>query len=290
MKSIACIVVTYNRLNLLKRCIDSIRNQKYKEFDLFVINNGSTDGTKEWLESQYDINTINQDNLGGAGGFYSGMKVAYEKGYDWIWMMDDDGVADCNQLRELYNNSIDNGYLFVNALVINIDNPEKLSFGLQHKNLVILDKQEALKYEIIENINPFNGTLINRELIKKIGFIKKEMFIWGDEKEYGLRAKNEGFQHYTITSALHYHPQIKAITKKIIPFIGKKTVQLKPEFFSHYYYRNIGFIYSTYYKNKVWRPLLAYSIYFILRLKIIELKKFIKYYLKGINNDFKKII
>lgn len=286
MKSIACIVVTYNRLNLLKRCVNSVRNQKLNDFDLFVINNGSTDGTKEWLESQRDLITINQDNLGGAGGFYTGMKTAYEQGYEWIWMMDDDGVADSSQLYELHNTSNNNGLLFTNALVINIDDPNKLSFGLQLQDKIIFDRQEALRHKYIDNINPFNGTYINRKLIDNIGLIKKEMFIWGDEKEYGLRAKSQGFKYYTITSAIHYHPTIKAKNENVFPFIGKIKVQLKPENFSHYYYRNIGFIYSTYYRDRVWRPLFAYTVYFLLRFKIRELKKFLKYYINGINNKF----
>ena len=46
---VACIVVTFNRLPLLKKCLNSIRNQTNKDFDIIVVNNGSTDGTKEWL-------------------------------------------------------------------------------------------------------------------------------------------------------------------------------------------------------------------------------------------------
>lgn len=62
-KIIAC-VVTYNRLELLKQVIDGLRNQTRKIDEIVVINNGSTDGTGEWLQDQNDITTINQDNLG----------------------------------------------------------------------------------------------------------------------------------------------------------------------------------------------------------------------------------
>ena len=55
---IACVVLTYNRLSLLKRCIDSIRNQTYQEFDIYVIDNASTDGTAHWLSLQNDL-TVN---------------------------------------------------------------------------------------------------------------------------------------------------------------------------------------------------------------------------------------
>ena len=65
-------VVTYNRLDDLKRCVGSLRNQNDVDFDVLIVNNGSTDGTKDWLDAQEDLLTIHQENVGGAGGFYAG--------------------------------------------------------------------------------------------------------------------------------------------------------------------------------------------------------------------------
>ena len=75
---IATVVVTYNRLELLKDCIESLRNQTRKIDEIFVINNSSTDGTEEWLSRQNDLTTITQPNTGGAGGFYTGTKTDAE--------------------------------------------------------------------------------------------------------------------------------------------------------------------------------------------------------------------
>ena len=79
--STLAVVVTFNRLNDLKVCIDALRNQTYKQLDILVVNNGSTDGTKEWLAQQNDVNVINQGNLGGAGGFYAGMEYMMSHDY-----------------------------------------------------------------------------------------------------------------------------------------------------------------------------------------------------------------
>ena len=62
-------IVTYNRLSLLKKTINSLRKQTHPIDNLCVINNGSTDGTYEWLLEQQDLTVIHQENLGGAGGF-----------------------------------------------------------------------------------------------------------------------------------------------------------------------------------------------------------------------------
>lgn len=88
MKIIA-VVVTYNRLELLKRNIGCLR-QNQPLSSIVVVNNGSTDGTAGWLSGQQGLTVITQENVGGSGGFYTGMQYAYREGADWIWCMDDD--------------------------------------------------------------------------------------------------------------------------------------------------------------------------------------------------------
>lgn len=95
MKIIA-VVVTYNRLELLKRTVRCLQQNKPVS-SIVVVNNGSTDGTADWLKTQPDLVVISQTNVGGSGGFFTGMQHAYQAGADWIWCMDDDVFprADC---------------------------------------------------------------------------------------------------------------------------------------------------------------------------------------------------
>ena len=87
--NIYAVTVTFNRKDLLKRTIECLRKNSPIS-KIVVVNNGSTDGTGEWLASQEDLIVITQENVGGSGGFYTGIKYAYEAGADWIWCMDDD--------------------------------------------------------------------------------------------------------------------------------------------------------------------------------------------------------
>ena len=63
MEKIYAVVVTFNRLELLKRNIDSLR-QNHPIERIIVVNNGSTDGTREWLSEQSDLLVITQENVG----------------------------------------------------------------------------------------------------------------------------------------------------------------------------------------------------------------------------------
>lgn len=276
---IAVVVVTYNRLSYLKDCIDALRKQTYKNYEIIIINNGSTDGTTEWLASEKNLVIINQDNCGGAGGFYMGMKYMHENKFDALWMMDDDGLPAYNQLEELVKISNKYNIDFANALVINRDNHNMLYDG---------SKYNALKYKEIEFIpdlvKPFNGTFIKYHVIDKIGLIKKEMFIWGDEREYTARVKHAGFTIGTIPSAIHYHPLLKGDSRNMIPLCNKWKVILKPSPRDKIFYRNIGYIDKTYgTKNCI-----KYILYFLLRLHFHKLFYCLKYMRMGWKDDFRQ--
>ncbi len=113
-ETVCAIVVTYNRKKLLIECLESLQSQTRTLECIYIIDNASTDGTPELLkengfiqqlppqpldkpwEVEHKKNGISisyvrmNENTGGAGGFYEGVKRGYEKGFDWLWLMDDD--------------------------------------------------------------------------------------------------------------------------------------------------------------------------------------------------------
>lgn len=275
---VAAVVVTYNRLQLLKECVEALRNQTYKNVDFIIVNNGSTDGTGEWLASQKDLIVITQANLGGAGGFYTGMKYMFDNGYDALLMMDDDGLADSHQLEYLVKYSQKYNLDLANALVLNKNNPSETLWS-SGTSKSLYDGEEV----ILGKSFLFNGTFVQRHVIEKIGFVKREMFIWGDDMDYKARVRCAGFRIGTIPKAIHYHPPFKGIKKRIIPFISKGTITYKPEPINKIYYRNLGYLDANYFGHK---NFIKYFTYYLLRLRFKEFSYFYKYYKMGSNNDF----
>ena len=72
------VIVTFNRLNLLKRCINSLNRQSFKIFDILVINNGSTDETESYLKTN-NITYYSQENLGSASGWNTAVQFIKKK-------------------------------------------------------------------------------------------------------------------------------------------------------------------------------------------------------------------
>lgn len=216
MKKIACNVVTYNRKNLLKRCLDAVVGQTYKPYAVYIIDNASTDGTiesvKSWGYYNSDVSGIkfkyilNYKNEGSSGGQYLGMKYAMEDDeYDGIWVMDDDGVPEKDCLKNLVEHL--DKYDYIAPIVLSDEDHKSCSFALHYEDIDTFSKQMNAHDGIIENwASPFNGILYSNMAIRQTGLPKREMFIWGDEANYHHRMRNNGFIPYTILNARHYHP------------------------------------------------------------------------------------
>lgn len=207
---ICAVVVTFNRLGLLKNCIDSIRNQSRKVDEIIVVNNSSTDGTFEWLSEQKDLTVITQPNSGSAGGQYTGIKSAYEKGYDWIWCLDTDVIPNLDALQKFFETKIENKK--VGFLSSNIFYPDG---NLAYANIPELGKPYDV-LNLLSKINcvpilsaSFGSVIFPRHVIKEVGLPCKEFFIWGDDAEFTLRIVKYGFSGFLIleSTAIHFNPK-----------------------------------------------------------------------------------
>ncbi len=206
-KNITAVIVTHNRLELLKRVISSVKKQTYPVSGIIIVNNDSSDGTEEWLNEQDGISIINQANTGSSGGQFTGFNAAFERGAEWIWAMDDDVFHRPDCLENLVNGINENrihaplrhnpdGSVFYNdTLVFNLTNPFK---GLWVKII----SPEDLDSELISATGlTFEGPLFHRSLIEKTGLPEKKFFIFADDTEYFIRAQKNGFQPYIVRNA-----------------------------------------------------------------------------------------
>ncbi len=99
---IAAVVVTYNRINWLKKNIDALLSQTRIPDEIIVVDNASTDGTYDFLKNLSKVKFKRlEENIGGAGGFAYGLKCAIDDEADWVWMMDDDALPYKNALEAL---------------------------------------------------------------------------------------------------------------------------------------------------------------------------------------------
>lgn len=203
---ICAVVVTYNRLDLLKGTIDKLLNQSRKLDELIIIDNKCTDGTSEYLKTLGDKITpiFLEENLGGAGGFNKGIKVAYENGHDYIWIMDDDTFATETALENMLNkfDIVGNKFGFMcsnvlfkdnKACVMNVPTVESVWNDYLPEGLVR-----------VKNAS-FVSIMFPREVVKEVGLPIKDFFIWGDDTEYTLRISAKYPSYMSMDSIVHHH-------------------------------------------------------------------------------------
>lgn len=225
--NVILVVVTYNRKELLLECIEALTEQTYELEKIIIIDNNSTDGTYDSLKSNGYIENNKiiykklEKNIGGAGGFYEGMKFARTFNPDWVWIMDDDTIPKKDSLEELIKGSttIDEKISFlassvygINGECMNVPNvniePAKNGYPEWYKYLSngIVKIKEAT----------FVSLLINGKAIKEVGLPFKDYFIWGDDTEYTLRLNKYYGNAYMVgkSEVIHKRKGGKALSLK----------------------------------------------------------------------------
>jgi rhamnopyranosyl-N-acetylglucosaminyl-diphospho-decaprenol beta-1,3/1,4-galactofuranosyltransferase len=285
---ICAVIVTYNRPESLIRCVAAVLEQTLRPEVVMVIDNCSNIPAADALRDRAKDLQIFRfgQNTGGAGGFHFGMAEAFRQGFDAVWLMDDDGRPSATCLANLVKVTKPLGIGFSNPLVINENNPKELVFGLSISGRIVSATETAIAAAkcngvIDDTVNPFNGSLIDRETYRRLGDVKFECFIWGDEEDYLERARVSKIKIATIASAKYYHPPMKTQTIKFGPLQSK--LQLCPPERSHFYFRNLGF-YKARYRGIVVAVYHGtnYLCFLLKALQLAEAWKFVCYYLDGV--------
>lgn len=190
----AAVVVTHNRIDLLRQCVAQLENQTCA-CDILIVDNASTDGTAQWLESQPDLHCRNTGaNLGGAGGFNLGMRWAVEAGYDYVWVMDDDCLPQPDALEKLLeaDSVLEGNYGWLSSVALWTDGSE-CRMNRQKLNKRFYEFSPLLKYGLVQAEQAtFVSLFLRGETIRRVGLPIKEFFIWGDDIEFTRRIAVRG--------------------------------------------------------------------------------------------------
>ncbi len=183
---VCAVVLTRNRLGMLQQGIEHLRQQTHKLSGIVVVNNGSEDGTRAWLDAQADLISIHQEDVGSGGGFATGINRAYADGFDWIWVFDDDCIADFDALAFLMEATVTRpeGRVFNSLCVTNNNSALPMggavcvrtnSSNSSHGEFVYsTDELRARADErgTIDSVGGqfFLGTFLHRSVIENVGF------------------------------------------------------------------------------------------------------------------------
>ena len=200
---IGVVIVTYNRIEKLKKALTAFELQTKSPSYIIVVNNASTDKTssflKKWKTSKsgYKKYVVNlSENIGGSGGFYRGLKFALKLDSNWIWLSDDDAFPEKKAL-EVADKYLNNNLSAVCGTVINngkIDLGHRKKYKLGKFKLTSVNYPQELYKREKFNIECFSyvGTILNKKKLEKVGLTREDYFIWLDDTEHSLRLSKVG--------------------------------------------------------------------------------------------------
>ena len=239
---VAAIVVTYNRKELLNQTLQAIMDQTYEVNKILIVDNASTDGTQQLLEkwkksfpSKLSVIRL-EENIGGAGGFYKGIKSSIcSEHFDWLWLMDDDAIPSKNALESLLK--------FYESFPAE----KRKKIGVLHNKRIYdkawFEENNGKNFPLKakkRRLATFVGFLIKTEVVEKVGFPRKDFFIYGDDIEYGFRIQRFGYKVLTVMGSYIYHPHwpppLEYIFKKH-SLVKKGVIKIAPWRY-YYVFRN----------------------------------------------------
>ena len=199
------VIVTYNRIEKLKKALKSYQEQSLLPQHIVVVNNNSTDGTTDFLKTweaaadgfKKTVITTKQ-NIGGAGGFKLGMQYALEQGAGWIFVADDDAYPekDAVSLIDKYcREYLTEASCICGSVICNnfIDIDHRRTFS---NSLIQIPKRisrESYERETISiKETSFVGSCFKAEAIVKEGLPRDDFFIYFDDTEFSYRMVKRG--------------------------------------------------------------------------------------------------
>lgn len=263
MKRETCaVVVTHNRQAMLRQCMDALLGQT-APCDVLVVDNASTDGTGEWLAAQAALHACVHfhqlaENMGGAGGFHTGMRLAMDAGYRWIWVMDDDCLPTPDALEQLLaaDRSCSGIYGWLSSRALWTDGaPCRMNVQRKTPYRDISDFRGRLVPSVMAS---FVSLFLPRETICAYGLPLTEFFIWTDDWEYTRRISRH-LPCYVCTESRVIH----AMARNTVVDIRTDSADRLPRY--AYAYRNDVYLYRRE-GMRGWMWLLAKDGYHTMRL------------------------
>ncbi|WP_139978179.1 glycosyltransferase family 2 protein [Nocardioides litoris] len=213
-ESVAVVVVTYNRADLLARVLDGLAAQTRVPDLVVVVDNASTDHTSAVLDAAPAGLPLERvllpDNTGGAGGFHTGLQTAYARGLDRIWLIDDDVVPapDCLEVLMAVDEDcltsvredLDGALVEKAATRFDLANP----LAIKPKTAMVETdhgtRNAMPRLVEVENV-AFEGFLVRRDVVTRVGLPDPRFFIFYDDCDYALRARAAGYRIWAVRDA-----------------------------------------------------------------------------------------
>lgn len=218
MEKIGVVICNFNKVDDLDKCITSIMESIYQDIDIYVVDNASVDDSLKLLNEKYsDKVTIiaNKENLGGSGGFNSGLRKALQVDYKYLMCVDNDAMLDENaikNLKEFLDKHQECGMACAKVYHTSLpDIVQQYGITIDYEDFCVRSPYEGRledgtmpEYVYCDAV-PACAIMVKREVVDKIGLLPEENFLYWDDTEWCEECRRAGYKIACVGNAKALH-------------------------------------------------------------------------------------
>jgi len=263
-KKASIIIVNWNGKKYLKNCLEAVFNQTYKNFEVIMVDNGSKDGSVEFVKNNFSkVKIIKlKENTGYAKGNNYGIKEAIkDNNVEYLVLLNNDTIVNKNWLNELVKTArsgknigmVSSKSLFQDEQVQTIGlSIEKNVHGYKEGGISIGYNEDSDKFNKEKEIFAPSGVsaLYKREVIEKIGLFDEDYFCYAEDLDLGIRARLAGYKciYNPKSQLIHLHSKTSGFGSSFKAFYTKRNAYfIAIKYFTLYYL--VTFPFRDFYLN-----------------------------------------
>lgn len=201
---VSIVILNWNGKQDTVECVESLKKVHYPKYDIILVDNGSFDGSADFLEKQYPYITIikNKENLGFTGGNNVGIQKALDTGAEYILLLNNDTTVDQNLITGCLVPFLNNQEMgIVGPKVVYYSNPNNVWCAGCYYNRFLgrgvmygtFSKKKDFEKEAIVDWISFCVVMVKREVFESIGLLDNDFFSSYEDLDFCLRAKKAGY-------------------------------------------------------------------------------------------------
>lgn len=206
------VVLNYNGLRTISKCLSSIYQSNYANFEVVLVDNASTDGSLELVKQQFPKAHVilNQANLGFAKGNNLGIRFALEKFAEFVLVLNNDAYLEPNTLETLVSYAGKNQAVgILSPLIFTADKKIWFAGGKIDwlKMRTLHDNSRALKVPYTSDYLCGCSLFISQKVFQKIGLFDEKFFLYYEDADFSIRARKVGFKIEIVPQAQIIHDE-----------------------------------------------------------------------------------
>mgnify|MGYP006267263175 CR=1 FL=1 len=217
--SLAIIIINWNSYELTKDTLQSLQQTTYKDYDVILVDNASTDGSKERLEQEFPhcIHLASEVNRGFTGGNNIGVDYAVKKQYLFLMLLNNDVEVEANFLEPLLDTMYSNANIGAVQPLIYFHHDKNIIWNAGGKYLPFLGLSQTLRYHQSDpmhaamqqekKIDWITGCafMVRTSVIQEIGPLWEAFFIYHEDVDWSFCISKAGYELVYVPSSVIYH-------------------------------------------------------------------------------------